>query len=557
LDFNSEDDAMTEFNEVKKHIEIIEFCGKCGDCTTSGTQITTAKRHVDKPCPVKNVLGFEAYDARGRIIILKNLLKNNLIVDDSLLEWAYTCTQCGSCKETCLAIEGGIDTPLLMEALRKDLVKEGFKVKKHEDILESIIKNHNPYGEPKEERLTFLKGKKFSQTSENLLYLGCTSSYRQQELALASIDLLENLGIEFQILEDENCCGSVLKRYGYMKDFEDLAKSNLSNLKEKNIKNIIFPCAGCYRTYKVDYEPVNDTAIKFIHLVEFLDEQIKKNSYKFKLNTHKKITYHDPCHLGRHCGIYEAPRNLLKNIQNSTFVEFDALRNYSHCCGAGGGVKSSNPDLALKAAINRIQEARDKSIEVIVSSCPFCEKNLKDGVTEDASNIEVVDITEYLLTSLKKDLSSQVMVDDEGIKLTIGKEYMNFLGKYPEIFADLSEQSVLDFAIYHSIEDLEKEKEPAFKFNVLRTGEGIQIISGGADEPDLELALSVTAVEKLIMNETKNAYAEQFGLFYNEPDEEEGWIDFILHKRTKTLIKMGYGKFAEEAGILDDESEVD
>ena len=548
---------MTEFNEVRKHIEIIEFCGKCGDCTTSGTQITTAKRHVDKPCPVKNVLGFEAYDARGRIIILKNLLNNKLEVDDSVLDWAYTCTQCGSCKETCLAIEGGIDTPLLMESLRKDLVNQGFKLKKHEDILDSIKNNRNPYDEPNSERQTFLKNKKFSQTSENLVYLGCTASYRQQELAIATIELLENLGIEFQILEDENCCGSILKRYGYIEEFGKLAKSNLLQLKEKKVKNIIFPCAGCYRTFKLDYEPYNDFSIKFYHLVEFLDEQVKNNPFKFKLNSHKKITYHDPCHLGRHCGVYEAPRNLLKNIENSTFIEFDALRNFSHCCGAGGGVKSSNPDLAVKAAVNRIQEAKDKSIEIIVSSCPFCEKNLKDGVLEAFDNIEILDIAEFLLNSLKKDLSSQIVAVEEVGEPNIGNEYMKFLAKYPEIFADLVDQAILDFAIYNSIDDLEEEKEPAFKFNVLRTGEGIQIKPGGADEPDLELALSISAVEKLIKNKSKNDYATQFGLFYNEPDEDEGWIDFILHKRTKTLIKMGYGKFAEEAGILDDESEVD
>ena len=90
---------MVDLKEVKKHVDMIEFCGKCGDCSTSGTQITTAKRHVDKPCPVKNVLGFEAYDARGRILILKYLLGDKLEVDKSVLEWAYSCTECGSCKE--------------------------------------------------------------------------------------------------------------------------------------------------------------------------------------------------------------------------------------------------------------------------------------------------------------------------------------------------------------------------------------------------------------------------------------------------------------------------
>lgn len=565
---------MADLREVKKHNELIEICGKCGDCSTSGTQITTAKRHVDKPCPVKNVLGFEAYDARGRILILKNLLNEKLKIDDSILEWAYSCTQCGSCKETCLAIEGGIDTPLLMQCLRNDLVREGFKLEKHEKILNSILVNRNPYEEPSSERFSFLKNvserehipywsfvesldKTFDSDSEILLYLGCTSSYREQELALSAIQLLDNLGVKFAKMENENCCGSILKRYGYMEEFKELAISNLKDIKEKNVKQVIFPCAGCYRTYKVDYKDFNNTSIQFYHIAEFLEEHLKTNSFNFKFDSHKKITYHDPCHLGRHCGVYEAPRTLLKNIQNSTFVEFDALRNYSHCCGAGGGVKSTRPELAIKIAKNRIQDGLDKSVEIIVSACPFCEKNLKDCLTEDLNTIEILDITEVLSRTLKKEMTSRIVAEDKAIKSQIGKHYMDFLAKYPEIFSDLVPDSILDFAIYSTYEDLESESEPSFAFNVLRTPEGIDIKSGKADEPDLELALAVTAVEKLKQNITKENYAKQFGLFYNEPNEEDGWIDFVLHKRTKTLIKMGYGKFAEAAGILEDEDEID
>ncbi|MEX2682760.1 MAG: hypothetical protein Q6373_014310, partial [Candidatus Sigynarchaeota archaeon] len=108
----------TKFNQLEKLEHFIDICGRCGDCGTSGTQLSTAKRHVDKPCPVKNVLGFEAYSARGRIIVLKNVLGGKLKINKELLDWAYSCTTCASCKETCLAIDGGIDTPALMEALR-------------------------------------------------------------------------------------------------------------------------------------------------------------------------------------------------------------------------------------------------------------------------------------------------------------------------------------------------------------------------------------------------------------------------------------------------------
>ncbi len=543
---------MAIFSELKKHLDMMEYCGKCGDCSSSGTQITTAKRHVTKPCPVKNVLGFEAYDARGRILILKKLIDQKLETDESILKWAYTCTGCGSCKETCLAIEGGINTPLLMEALRQDFVNQELKIEKHQKILDSILQNNNPYNEPKETRSKILSGRKFNPNAEYLVFLGCTSSYRQQNIALSTIELLDNLGIDYSIIDNEPCCGSILKRYGYKNEFETIARKNLELFKKNKIKKVIFPCAGCYRTFKMDYAELDKSSIQFYHLTEFLDQYLNENSYKFKMKHYKKISYHDPCHLGRHSGVYEAPRSLLKRINNSNFIELDALRNYSHCCGAGGGVKSSDPDLAQKIAVNRNSEALEKGIEILVSACPFCEKNLKDGL--NGANLEILDISEMLLRSIEKEMEGQIL-DDSETEFKIGKKYMKFLAKYPDIFSDLVTGSNLDFAIYEKLDDLEEEN-PLCCFNVLRTENGIELKSGKADDPDLELAVSTEAVNKLVLNETKSDYAQQFGIFYNEPDEDEGWIDFVLHKRTKTLIRMGYGKFAEEAGILEDEDEI-
>ncbi|MBD3193883.1 MAG: hypothetical protein GF317_02430 [Candidatus Lokiarchaeota archaeon] len=545
---------MVNYSELKKHEDLLQICGKCGDCGTSGTQISTAKRHVSEPCPIKNVMGFEAYDARGRILIMKTLVDNNFKIDDSFLNWAYSCTQCGSCRETCLAIEGGIDTPLLIEALRQDLVDNEFKIEKHDRILESIRKNQNPYGEPKATRFKFLNGEAKRDEAEYVLYLGCTSSYRQQNIAISTIKLLDSLDVNYRILKDEPCCGSILKRYGYRDAFQHLAEENLKYLKEEKTKKIIFPCAGCYRTYKSDYEDFNTTDIEFLHLTEFLEDYFTTHPVGFKLKTHKKITYHDPCHLGRHSGVYEAPRVLLRNIENSTFIELDTLRNYSHCCGAGGGVKSSNSELAVQVASNRNMEALDKSIDILISACPFCERNLKDGIPENANGYQINDISEILCETYQKDLSSQVL-DQSGSESKICQNYMEFLGQYPEIFSDLITGSDMDFAIYDSFEDFEDET-PMDIFHVYRTDDGIQIHSGKADDADLELALSKEAVAKLIQMNSKNDYASLFGDFYNEPDIDEGWIDFLLHKRTKTLINMGYGKFAEAAGILEDEDEV-
>ena len=151
---------------------------------------------------------------------------------------------------------------------------------------------------------------------------------------------------------------------------------------------------------------------------------------------------------------------------------------------------------------------------------------------------------------LEDELTSQI-IDKEACKTEIAKKYTIFLAQYPEIFSDLISGSIFDFALYDSAETY-YEESPVDIFNVLRNGNGIEIKPGGAFDSDLELALSVTAVKKLIQTKSKVEYAELCGSFYNDPDDEKGWVDFVLHKRTQTIIDMGYGKFAQTSGILND-----
>jgi len=155
---------------------------------------------------------------------------------------------------------------------------------------------------------------------------------------------------------------------------------------------------------------------------------------------------------------------------------------------------------------------------------------------------------------LDEELNSLIL-DKEGYKTEIAKKYTTFLAQYPEIFSDLIFGSNFDFALYESVETYDKES-PGDIFNVLRNGNGIEIKPGGAVDSDLELALSVSAVKKLIQTKSKVEYAQLLGLFYNDPNEKKGWIDFVLHKRTQTLINMGYGKFAQTAGILKDDDDI-
>lgn len=155
---------------------------------------------------------------------------------------------------------------------------------------------------------------------------------------------------------------------------------------------------------------------------------------------------------------------------------------------------------------------------------------------------------------LKQELTSQI-IDHEKCKTKLAKKYTTFLSKYPEIFSELASGSVFDFALYQTLKQYDNHS-PVDIFNVYRNGNGIEIRPGRANDPDLELALSIDAVEKLIKTKSKVEYAQLLGNFYNHPDEEKGWIDFFLHKRTQTLIDMGYGKFAQTAGILQEDDKI-
>jgi hypothetical protein len=155
---------------------------------------------------------------------------------------------------------------------------------------------------------------------------------------------------------------------------------------------------------------------------------------------------------------------------------------------------------------------------------------------------------------LKEEFASKI-INKYKFKIEIAEKYTHFLAKYPEIFSDLISGSVFDFALYNTLKEYD-DHSPVDVFNVSRNGHGIEIRSGRANDPDMELALSVEAVKKLIQTNSKVEYAQLLGNFYNDPDEEEGWIDFFLHKRTQTLIDMGYGRFAQTAGILEDDDKI-
>lgn len=534
------------FDGLADYLQQMEKCGRCGDCTYS-VKLSTAKKHISMPCPIRNILGFETYSARGRIIILKKLLEGELEVDQNIVQWANLCLTCAGCKETCLAIEGGIDVPAMMECLRKELVEAGYFLESHASIEKNVIEKFNPYGEEHQRRLEFLDSSPIAEKADVVYYVGCTSSYRRQEIAKATIGLLNKADVNFTILDDERCCGSTLFRTGFVKTAKEFAKHNIDKINEIGAKTVIFSCAGCYRTFAQDYAPLwKGKKVKLMHVTELLKKLKDENKIAFASPEKIKVTYHDPCHLGRHMNIFEDPRNLLKATANVELLEMETNRRYAHCCGAGSGVKKAFPDMALQISKERLKEAAETQAEVLLSACPFCKTNLSDGA--DGIGLKVMDITEFLLNSYTEKSVAEELQEE----LTLGRQFIKYIDNHPNIFVDLITDSLLDFSLFNSLDEFEDEKPPLEVFHVLRTEDGINIDYGKANAADVEIAFSQNAVQNLISSKSEKQYAKRFGRFYNEPTEET-WIDFLLNRSTRVLIKMGYGAFAREAGILEDQ----
>ena len=213
-----------------------------------------------------------------------------------------------------------------------------------------------------------------------LYFRGCTAREKQTDIAEATERLLEIAGVDFHTLEDEKCCGSVLLRTGFADEAEEQIKKNTEILKGEKI---LTSCAGCYKTLKEDYE-----GLDVIHISQLLDELISNG----KLNFSKRdlnVTYHDSCHLGRHCNVFDEPRNVIQSVADIT--EMENIRENSLCCGAGGGVKSAYPEIADQMASLRIAQALETGCKTLVTPCPFCKLNLEND------DIEVLDLTEFLV----------------------------------------------------------------------------------------------------------------------------------------------------------------
>ncbi len=246
-----------------------------------------------------------------------------------------------------------------------------------------------------------------------IYFRGCVVREKLKYISDATETILKRAGVDFTILTNETCCGSVLLRTGFRDDAHEVMNDTLKKLEEsiKEGDKILVSCAGCYNTLKNDYNELFGVDLDVIHTSELITQLIADGKLLVK-KTPNIVTYHDPCHLGRHSGLYEEPRETI--METCTLVEMDRNRENSRCCGAGSGVKSAYPDTALLVALRRIKDAEDTNAELIVTTCSFCILNLQnalehrmDELNDDTVDVnkssinKVLDISELILMGLE------------------------------------------------------------------------------------------------------------------------------------------------------------
>jgi Fe-S oxidoreductase len=317
----------------------------------------------------------------------------------------WRCTTCGSCPQRCPRGVGTMDVTL---SFRRIASEAGISPAPIHTTSVNLGAEGNPLGEPRDQRGAWAEGhsvKPFTEGMEILYFPGCYPSYdsRMKKVAEATVNILNRAGVEFGILgSKENCCGESIRKAGDEELFKRLAKENIKAFIDSGVKKILVSSPHCYHTFLNEY-PEFKSNFEVIHISQYLLELINEGRLKLSKKYKKKITYHDPCYLGRHNGIYDEPREVLKRVPGLKLAEMADERENSLCCGGGGGRIWMETPKGERFSDLRLEQATGVGAEVLVTACPYCIMNFEDSrlSLENSESIEVKDITEIIQEALE------------------------------------------------------------------------------------------------------------------------------------------------------------
>ena len=341
-----------------KFTQDVYTCASCGYCRDN--------------CPVASKLGFERVTARGRMLLVKRMIEGKLPFNRALVDSLYTCMLCGACSELCPT---KIDYDEVVSTLRRQAVTSGLLPDSQVTSRDVIAEHGNPFAQNQAERGDWIpKGVEAGRRAKDLYFVGCSASFGSNRIPKSVLVALGSAGVDVTVLgTKESCCGFALFTMGETARAEELLRENVAAFREVGAERIIASCPGCYKTLK---HRLPDE-FEVLHMEDFIADLVKSGAIEFVKPLKKKVIYTDGCDLGRHSGIYEPQRDILRAMPALELLEFDRNRKDAACCG--GPVASHNPDLAHEIAADKVREAADKGADMIVTSCPMCFVNMKEG----------------------------------------------------------------------------------------------------------------------------------------------------------------------------------
>jgi Fe-S oxidoreductase len=379
-----------------KYQEILHRCFRCGYCTVTSD-------YSQFNCPSYLKFGFDTYTPGGRMWLIRAWLKEEIENSPRFQEILFSCATCGSCVEHC-AFVFKKDLVNIFIAAREEMIERGRIPLNVRDYLKGIHTHGNPYKAPIEEREAWAKGIPIRpyDDQEYLFYLGCVGAYdiRGKKMAQSVATLLSSLGVSLGFLgKREMCDGNEVRALGESGLFEFLAKKNIALFKERGVKKIITLDPHAFNAFERDYRELGGD-FEVYHYTQIL-APLMTSGNQTEDRVEARVTFHDPCYLGRYNGEYEAPRRILKAVPGLELVEMSQNRENAFCCGGGGGnfftdILGGGKD---SPANIRVRQAFETGAQVLAVACPQCAGMLDNAVKAEGleEEVQVRDIAEIVL----------------------------------------------------------------------------------------------------------------------------------------------------------------
>jgi len=367
-----------------------ERCAKCGMCLAQ--------------CPVYQEILLEKASPRGKIQLARFHEEGRVDLSERTRDIFGQCLLCGACATVC---PSGMKAHEIVIAMREAIARQRGLDERASRLVSSILESHNISEEDNAERgdwrddLKDLPGHRYEKDRAEVAYfVGCVASFfpMVQKIPQNMTRILERAEVDFALLGGEEwCCGFPLLAAGVPEKIREMSRHNLEAVHRLGAERVVFSCPSCYRTWKEYY----DAKIELRHTTEYIYELIQSTRLRLKPLEKVRVAYHDSCDLGRHGGIFDAPRKIIQAIPGVTLIELEHNRAGSLCCGGGGNLEMAAPELAGKLAKAKIEEIQQSGADVVVTACQQCVRTIATSARRQKLDLKVMDITELVCRAVE------------------------------------------------------------------------------------------------------------------------------------------------------------